>query len=101
MDHLVHTYIHTRLGILASSEEHHSRSIAALPSPPHCIQRSVSCFLAMGAPSSTQEELQPEVLPPQSALTGCNSVLQSTATAGCDGGGGGGTVAEVATPTNV
>ena len=55
----------------------------------------------MGAPSSTQEELQPEVLPPQSALTGCNSVLQSTATAGCDGGGGGGTGAEVATPTNV
>ena len=51
----------------------------------------------MGAPSLTQEELHPEVLPLQSAFTGCNSVLQSAASAGCDGGG---TVAEVATPTN-
>ena len=50
----------------------------------------------MGAPSLTQEELHPEVLPLQSAFTGCNSVLQSAASAGCDGGG---TVAEVATPT--
>ena len=84
------------LDILAFSEEHHCRSRPPL-CPPHCIQRSVSCFLAMGAPSLTQEELHPEVLPLQSALTGCNSVLQSTATAGCDGCG---TVAEVATPTN-
>ena len=52
----------------------------------------------MGAPSATQEELHPEVLPLQSAFTGCNSVLQSTATAaGCDGCC---TVAAVATPTN-
>ena len=35
----------------------------------------------MGAPSVTQDELHPDVLPLQSAFTGCNSVLQSTAAA--------------------